>query len=141
MTTPIEIEINVLRSLDNQALRQYWNKTFGQDPPKGLSPALILRALAFDVQSKSSSGLARKVRRQLKQAGEKIDAGRSLTSVPATPKPGTRLIREWQGVIHEAIMLDKGVDYRGQTWSSLSAVAREITGARWSGPRFFGLNG
>ena len=54
---------------------------------------------------------------------------------------GTRLLREWQGRVHEVLILDKGVEYRGKAWPSLSAVAREITGTRWSGPRFFGLNG
>ncbi len=53
----------------------------------------------------------------------------------------TRLLREWQGVTHEVIVLEDCVQYRGQTWRSLSAVAREITGARWSGPLFFGLKG
>jgi hypothetical protein len=56
-------------------------------------------------------------------------------------KPGTRLLREWQGTVHEVLVLERGVAYQGKTWPSLSAVAREITGARWSGPRFFGLNG
>jgi hypothetical protein len=53
----------------------------------------------------------------------------------------TRLLREWHGVTHEVIMLEDGVQYRGETWASLSAVAREITGTRWSGPLFFGLKG
>ena len=101
----------------------------------------MLRALAYDVQRKAMGGLSRKVRRQLEQAGEQLGAGRSITPVPAAPKAGTRLIREWQGVTHEVILLEKGVEYRGRTWSSLSAVARDITGTRWSGPRFFGLNG
>ncbi len=56
-------------------------------------------------------------------------------------RPGTRLLREWQGVVHEVIVLESSVHYRGETWPSLSAVAREITGTRWSGPRFFGLKG
>ena len=58
-----------------------------------------------------------------------------------TIKPGTRLLREWQGRMHEVIILEEGALYDGRTWTSLSAVAREITGARWSGPRFFGLKG
>jgi len=51
------------------------------------------------------------------------------------------LLRQWQGVTHEVIVLETGVQYRGKTWASLSAVAREITGTRWSGPLFFGLKG
>tara|TARA_R110002051_G_scaffold49308_1_gene96346 strand:- start:1372 stop:1797 length:426 start_codon:yes stop_codon:yes gene_type:complete len=141
MTGAIETEIAALVSLDNQALRQRWTTTFGKPPPKGIGPALMLRTLAYDVQCNAMGGLSRKVRRQLVQAGEQMAAGQSVSPVPTSPKAGTRLIREWQGVTHEVILLEKGVEYRGRIWSSLSAVAREITGARWSGPRFFGLNG
>ncbi len=56
-------------------------------------------------------------------------------------KPGTRLLREWHGVVHEVIVLESSVLYCEKNWPSLSAVAREITGTRWSGPRFFGLKG
>lgn len=141
MTSAIETEIDALRSLDGPALGRRWTSTFGKPPPKGIGPALLLRALAYDVQCNAMGGLSRKVRRQLVQAGEQVAAGQSVSPVPASPKAGTRLIREWQGVTHEVILREKGVEYRGQSWSSLSAVAREITGARWSGPRFFGLNG
>ena len=54
-------------------------------------------------------------------------------------KPGTRLIREWEGEAHEVTVLEKGFRWRGQKYASLSPIAREITGTRWSGPRFFGL--
>ena len=52
---------------------------------------------------------------------------------------GTILIREWQGTAHRVTMLDDGVSFNGKRYRSLSEVAREITGSRWSGPRFFGL--
>ena len=54
-------------------------------------------------------------------------------------KAGTRLVREWQGTLHEVIVLDRGYLWKGKTYRSLSEIARSITGARWSGPRFFGL--
>ena len=54
-------------------------------------------------------------------------------------RPGTRLVREWHGVTHTALMHADGIEWRGQRYRSLSVVARKITGARWSGPRFFGL--
>ncbi len=56
-------------------------------------------------------------------------------------KPGTRLVRVWQGSLHEVTVLDAGFSYRGQTYASLSVIARQITGTRWSGPQFFGLKG
>lgn len=140
MTTRIDAALQALRSLDSSDLRQRWQRTFNTPPPKGISPALMLRALFYDAQCKAMGGLSRKALRRLLQAGEQLETGQSIVPVPATPKAGTRLIREWQGVTHEVILLDKGVEYRGQVWTSLSAVAREITGARWSGPRFFGLH-
>ncbi len=54
-------------------------------------------------------------------------------------KPGSHLIREWRGEVHRVTVLDDGFDYRGTRYASLSQIARAITGARWSGPLFFGL--
>ena len=54
-------------------------------------------------------------------------------------KPGARLVRAWGGEIHEILVVEDGFLWRGKTWSSLSAIAREMTGTRWSGPRFFGI--
>ena len=75
------------------------------------------------------------------RAAADLAAGQTPVSAGPKIKPGTRLLREWQGKVHEVIVLETGVEYRGEAWPSLSAVAREITGTRWSGPRFFGLKG
>lgn len=77
---------------------------------------------------------------QMQQAGLDPLAGRSPAArPPVTLKPGTRLLREWQGATHEVLVLDVGFDYAGQTYKSLSAIARAITGTPWSGPLFFGI--
>jgi hypothetical protein len=70
-----------------------------------------------------------------------LAAGRPLKAPKPKVKPRTRLLREWQGIVHEVVVLESSVLYQGKHWPSLTAVAREITGARWSGPRFFGLLG
>lgn len=105
-----------------------------------MSRGLLLRAIAYRIQEQALGGLDRATQRRLDRATKNLAAGRPVA--PPTPKikPGTRLLREWQGVVHEVIVADRGVRYRDRTWPSLSAVAREITGARWSGPRFFGLS-
>jgi hypothetical protein len=54
-------------------------------------------------------------------------------------KPGTRLMREWQGRTYEVVVLDDGFSWQGTRCNSLSAIARKITGTAWSGPLFFGL--
>jgi hypothetical protein len=64
---------------------------------------------------------------------------RSALSVPLRIKPGTRLIRAWRGERHQVTVLEHGFEYRGERHGSLSAIAHAITGARWSGPAFFGL--
>ncbi|WP_413719231.1 DUF2924 domain-containing protein [Silicimonas sp. MF1-12-2] len=62
-------------------------------------------------------------------------------AVSSALKPGARLLREWNGVTHVVDVVEGGLVWKGETWRSLSVIAREITGAHWSGPRFFGLNG
>jgi hypothetical protein len=93
------------------------------------------------MQEQVLGGLDAATRRRLERAAESLAEGRMPTTPGPKVKPGTRLLREWQGVVHEVIVLERGVEYRGGTWRSLSAVARAITSARWSGPRFFGLKG
>ena len=71
----------------------------------------------------------------------KAGAKRGARPLPLGPVPGTRLVREWNRVTHVVEVTETGATWNGQHWRSLSAVAREITGAHWSGPRFFGLTG
>ena len=139
VSSPVRKRIAELQGLDTPALRALWGKVFGRPPPKRTSRDLLLRALAYHVQAQMAGGLRPATRRRLERAAEELAAGRAPSRPPTVIKPGTRLLREWRGVIHEVIVLEKGVRYRGETWTSLSAVARQITGTRWSGPLFFGL--
>lgn len=119
-------------------MKQLWQELFGQDPPHKLGRKLMMLAIAYKLQEQAIGGLKPSVVRQFARAAECVAAGKPLAA-PASVKPGTRLLREWQGSTHEVIVLDNGVRYQGKIWRSLSEVARAITGARWSGPRFFGL--
>jgi hypothetical protein len=92
------------------------------------------------MQEEAYGGLSAKTRKQLARAARDLAAGVSPAAPAAKIQPDTRLLREWQGVVHEVVVLEDSIRYRGKDWPSLSAVAREITGARWSGPRFFGLH-
>lgn len=132
-------ELVGLSDLPLDILRQRWQDLFGLAPPPRLGRSLILRAVAHRLQEKHLGGLKPAVARQLDRAAQNLAAGRTPATVASAIKPGTRLLRDWQGVTHEVIVLDQGVRYQGQTWRSLSEVARAITGARWSGPKFFGL--
>jgi hypothetical protein len=141
MSRTIAEKLAELQGLDSPSLRARWTEAFGRPTPKHMSRDLLLRSLAYRVQEQVLGGLRPATRRRLARAADEIAAGRTPTATPRTIKPGTRLIREWQGVTHEVIVLETGVQYQGKTWASLSAVAREITGTRWSGPLFFGLRG
>ena len=95
----------------------------------------MLRAVAYRMQERILGGLSPATRRVLEGLGEKA----STKPPPRELRPGTLLVREWQGTSHQVVVTDTGVIYRSRTYRSLSEVARLITGSRWSGPRFFGL--
>ena len=121
-------------------LRGEWRRLFRRPPPKRLSRDLLLRGMAYHLQERVLGGLSKSTLRKLEQAGS--EAARKPNANAArvlTPKPGTRLIREWHGVTHTVLVHADGVEWRGQRYRSLTTVARAITGAHWSGPRFFGL--
>lgn len=134
-------ELAALPDLPPDDLKRRWRDLYGSPPPSRFGRALMIRTIAYRLQEQAFGGLRPVTRRRLARASEEIGAGRTPSAVPAAIKPGTRLLREWQGVTHEVIVLEDGVQYRGATLASLSAVAREITGTRWSGPLFFGLKG
>ncbi len=134
----IEREITALEALDRLALLQLWRSTFRREAPPRLSRALIKKAIAHNIQIKACGGLSVRVIRALKAAAKPDARPAALTRLPG---PGTRLVREWNGVLYEVEVLDDGFLWQGRLHRSLSAIAREITGTRWSGPRFFGIRG
>lgn len=119
-------------------LRNEWRRLYQTSPPKRLSRDLLLRGIAYRLQELTHGGLAKRTLRRLQSSSE--DLSNRKHRRPVSFKAGTRLIREWHGQTHTVIILEEGVEWQGQRYASLSVVAREITGARWSGPRFFGLN-
>lgn len=138
MPTPVDHKIAELQRLDAPALRVLWTEIFGRPVPKRLRRDLLLRALAYHVQEEAEGGLSKSVQKRLAQGAESKSGGEQR---PASHRlrPGTRLLREWRGTSHQVAVLDDGYEYRGTRYASLSRIAREITGTRWSGPVFFGL--
>lgn len=134
--------IATLQSLTNDDLRQRWAEIFRSPPPKHISRDLLLRGIAYRIQEKALGGLKPATKRRLLKLAEQRQAGdRPQGPTAQRVNPGTRMLREWQGETHSVVVTEEGFDYRGRTYRSLSKIAREITGARWSGPRFFGLRG
>jgi len=134
-------ELAALSESSVKHLKDRWRSLYGTEPPRYISRELLTGAIAYRLQERALGTLKPSTQRLL----DHIREGRSSTDavqVAAARKPtaGTVLIREWRGVSHRVTVLDDGVIYRGQRYQSLSEVARLITGSRWSGPRFFGLN-
>ncbi len=135
------LDLGALEKLSHAELKARWEELFGAPPPRHISRKLVLRAVAYRMQEQVHGELPARTRKQLDRVASDLAAGRPLKAPTPKVKPGTRLLREWQGVVHEVVVLESTVLYQGKHWPSLTAVAREITGARWSGPRFFGLQG
>lgn len=112
-------------------LRAEWQKRYGQ-PPKHRAADLLRRVLAWRIQADAFGDLDAATRRIL---------SKEQTVLRPAAQPGMRLAREWAGRRYEVVVIESGVVFEGQTFGSLSEVARHITGRRWNGPRFFGLRG
>jgi hypothetical protein len=122
-----------LERASRHRLAQHWAEYFEAAPPPRTSRSLMIRAVAYKMQERALGGLSAATRRLLSRQGPAAVRRRRALS------PGTVLVREWNGVGHQVTIIEKGVLYRGKRYHSLSEVARMITGARWSGPRFFGV--
>lgn len=108
----------------------------GNATPKHMSQALMRRFIAYRLQERQHGGLSPTALRAL----ERWAAPGSVNTRPRpTLRPGVRLVRSWQGKTHTVEVTDRGYVWQGQIHRSLSTIARAITGTRWSGPRFFGL--
>jgi len=121
-----------IEGLDRTACQNRWQDMFERPPPKYLSPQFMQRVLIWQVQCQMLGGVSAKTERALKR----LAAGKAPTTAA---KAGSHLVREWNGRTYQVEVTGDGYLLDGKSWRSLSAVARHITGAHWSGPRFFGL--
>lgn len=134
MVAPEDRNVADLAQRDHSALSAIWLEIMEQAPPKRLSSPLMRRLLAYQMQVRTDRGLTKRDADKLKAMG-KPDRRPKAPSF----RPGSRLIREWNGRRYEVEVLEKGFSWNGGAYRSLSAIAEAITGTRWSGPRFFGI--
>lgn len=145
------IRIADLQGLGRDAIHDLWRRLHRKPPPKGLTGDLLVRALAYRIQIGRHGGLSRGVQQRLATAARQAmqeraragqedgdDRGGGLAA-SRTLRPGTRLVREWQGEVHEVIALADGFLWNGASYRSLSVIARAITGTSWNGWIFFGI--
>ncbi len=134
--------IDSLEKLNKATLHQLWKGHFGTAPPPLLRRELMLPFLAYRLQEKRFGPISIKTRSRLRQLAKALESHSDTgISVMSTLKPGTRLVRQWRDQVHMVNVDNHGYEYQGIRYTSLSKIARQITGTRWSGPAFFGLKG
>ena len=121
-------ELAALIALPDATLGDEWRRIYGTEPPR-LSPSLLRHGIAYRLQERAYDKMPARVARAI------ASSGRSAPEVAA----GTRLVREWNSRTIEVTATKDGMVWEGRTYRSLSAIAREVTGTAWSGPRFFGI--
>jgi hypothetical protein len=142
--------VGVLAGPDLIGLRLQWRNVFGGSAPAHLPKLLLARVLAYRVRADALGDLPDTLLRTLADFDPRESGGCSQTRMPGSPrttppqrriKPGSILVREWDGRLHRVMALEEGFAWDGKTYRSLSKVAGAITGGHWNGPRFFGLTG
>ena len=135
-----EQQIGALADLPRPELVERWQRHYRTDPPKGISRRLLVRAIAYEMQAKRYGGQNPATDRRLRMfANGAANGDHGGRKTAPTLQSGARLVREWNGSTHVVDVVEGGFIWNGERHCSLSTIARAITGARWSGPRFFGL--
>ncbi len=135
-------DVRHLRSLKLTELRAAWRAQFACDPPPFQSRDLLLRAFVFRLEVALFGDLSPRLKKRLTDLSQAFEADPDFDPAPRwSPPVGSALVRDWNGVRHLVLVTPCGFQYLDKTHASLSQVAEKITGAHWSGPRFFGLVG
>ena len=129
------LTVVAIAAMEREDLLRHWPDLMVGPPPKGLSQPFLRRYLAFALQARAQGGLPKSLKTRL----AKVESCKAHPKTPAL-RPGGRLLREWNGVTHVVDVTADGYQWQGKHHRSLSAIAQSITGAHWSGPRFFGLD-
>jgi hypothetical protein len=128
MTARLVEQLAALSTMSTAELPAEWERVHRAPAPK-LPPDLLRISIAYRRQERALGGLSRASASVLRREG---------TGAPQM-KPGTRLVRSWNGRSIAVLVVEEGFEFEGGRYRSLTAIAREVTGAGWSGPRFFGL--
>ena len=140
--TGINNLITGVKAMDLPSLRDEWQRHHRTPPPRHLSRDLLIRGISYTLQAQAQGGLSKATRRRLQTLADTFARTGRITPENATRvRPGAQLVREWQDRTYTITVTEGGFDYDGETYDSLTAIAQRITGAHWSGPRFFGLKG
>jgi hypothetical protein len=129
----------VLAGASPDELRREWRRVYHYEPPR-ISRDLLILGIGYRLQEIEHGGLGKTTRRKLRTLAKTLRATGRIGPTPSLSlKPGARLVREWHGRTHTVTVTEDGFEYAGSSYASLTKIAKKITGAHWSGPRFFGL--
>jgi len=135
-----ELDLADLDRLSRSRLRDLWQKEVGGKPPGSFGREVLALGIAYVRQERRYGGLRKASVRELDHLFGRMLAGSAGEgAAPPLGRPGTILVREWQGTTHHVTVVAEGFIWNGRTHSSLSGIAQAITGTKWNGPRFFGL--
>jgi hypothetical protein len=134
-------ELQALPRKTTRELRERWQTLIGTAPPGGLSRDLLMRVIANQLQEATFGSLPPATQRRLAALARRGDSDRAAVAGTAMLrlKPGSKLVRAWRGRTHTVLVLEDGFEHQGKRYASLTQIAGAVTGAHWSGPRFFGL--
>lgn len=136
----VHADIAALEAMSLGELRDVWQRLYRTAAPKGFRRELLIRACAYQIQTKAYGGLPPKTRRKLLKIAAEAEQGTFTTAgARRRLRPGTRLVRAYQGKTHTVEVVADGFAWNGQKFRSLSAIAKAISGTNWSGAAFFGL--
>lgn len=157
--TDVAGQVASLQNLTREELAISWRKAHGSEPPKSMRHDLLVQSAAWHLQTKHFGGLSPATRRALKAAMAEVEKGMAPQALPSSSTsaeadtvsaktarqdrrsvaPGARLLRDWNGKTHVVDVIENGFVFQAKVYASLTAIAHQITGTHWSGPRFFGL--
>ena len=139
----LSLDIPQLEEADAAMLRRLWMEDKGTAPPRTFTARLVRLALAWDAQEAREGREPAKTRQEWNRIIKRRGGGATNSPAKTPPNPiardGTRILKNWGGTAHEVLVTEDGASWNGQTYSSLSAVARAMTGTNRNGPKFFGL--
>lgn len=140
MRQPSDLDLKSLANLPRATLRNLWREEFHEEPTVCFGRALLALAIAQARQQHHYGTPAKTITRDLDRLFERVlDESNKSEPISSLMRPGTILVREWQGIIHHVTVVADGYIWDGRQHRSLSEIARAITGTKWNGPRFFGL--
>jgi hypothetical protein len=138
----ITAQLQALEAMSYATLRAEWRRLYRVLPPKRVARELLLLGVAWKIQEQGLGGLGAATKRSLAALTRTLERNGDVTRDRVVQlKPGAKLVREWHGKTHMVLVLEEGFEWRAKRWRSLTEIAQAISGAHWSGPRFFGLRG